>query len=234
MEGLRRSGQLFFRYALQAIVHVQATGLQRIPRTGPVIIVNNHISFLDVTLTYLFAPRHLTGFSKVELHESHFFGPIMRFGGVIPIRRRTPDVEAVRRALAALEKDEALLVAPEGTRSHDGPLRQGRTGVVLLALRSGAPILPVAVWGQERFWRNLPRLLRTRVWIRVGHPFHLQADGERVHRAARERMLREVMLQLAALLPPAYRGVYADLESATHYGLAFPPGARRTLHLESE
>lgn len=232
--GLRRAGQLFFRVVIQSVVHVEATGLQRIPRVGPLVLINNHINFLDGVLTYLFAPRHLVGFSKFENFENPLLGPLVRFGGAIPIRRGTPDLGAVRRALAALEAGEALLVDPEGTRSHHGRLQQGRTGVVLLALRTGAAVLPVAVWGQERFWRNLARLLRTRVWVRVGFPFYLRAAGERVYREEREEMLREVMWQLAALLPPAYRGNYADLHQATEQYLVFPPGSRTNLLLATD
>jgi len=221
--GLRRVGQLFFRYLLQSVFHVQATGLERIPASGPCIVINNHVNVFDGALIYLFSPRHLVGLGKVEVFENPFLGPIMRFGGAIPVRRRTPDVGAFRRALAALEAGDALLVAPEGTRSHDGYLQKGHPGVVLLALRAGAPILPVAVWGHERFWHNLARLLRTRVWIRVGSPFYLQHEGKRVRREEWGRMLREVMCQLADLLPPRYRGVYADLEDATEEYLYFPP-----------
>lgn len=231
MSFLRRLGQRLARLILQSVVHVEASGLERIPSTGPLIIVNNHVNFLDGLLTYLFSPRHLVGFSKIENFENPLLAPLMRLGGVIPVRRGTPDVAAVRRALAALEDGEALLVDPEGTRSHHGRLQKGRTGVVLLALRTGAPILPVAVWGQERFWRNLARLLRTRVWVRVGYPFYLRAEGERAYREERERMLGEIMYQLAALLPATYRGVYADLEAATERYLIFPDGSQSNFRL---
>lgn len=226
---LRRFGQLFFRLLLQSVVHIEATGLERIPTTGPLIIINNHVNFLDGLLTYLLSPRHLVGFSKIENFEHPVLAPLMRLGGVIPVRRGSPDVAAVRKALTALGEGEALLLDPEGTRSHHGRLQAGRTGVVLLALMTGAPILPVAVWGQERFWHNLARLLRTRVWVRVGYPFHLRSGGERVRREERELILKEVMYQLAALLPPPYRGVYADLENATEQYLIFPPGAESNL-----
>ncbi len=229
---VRRWGQRFFRLVIQSVVHIHADGWERMARTGPLIVINNHINWLDAVLTYLFAPRHLVGFSKIENFDNPLLSPLMRIGGVIPVRRGTPDLAAVRQALAALEAGEALLVDPEGTRSHHGRLQEARGGVVLLALRTGAPIQPVAVWGQERFWRNLARLLRTRVWIRVGYPFHLRGPETRLRRRQREEILREVMYQLAALLPPPYRGVYADLESATTRYLEFPKGSRNNLTLQ--
>ena len=230
-ERLRLGVRWLFRYLIQIVVHIHTSGLERMRWPGPLIVINNHVNWLDGVLTYLLAPRHLVGFSKIENFENPVLRPLMHFGGVIPVRRGTPDVAAVRRALAALERGEALLVDPEGTRSHHGRLQGARPGVVLLALRTGAPILPIAVWGQERFWHNISRLLRTRVWVRAGYPFHLRTAGARVRRQEREQILREVMYQLAALLPPAYRGAYADLGRATEEYLAFPPGSRSNLLL---
>ncbi|HIP87479.1 MAG TPA: 1-acyl-sn-glycerol-3-phosphate acyltransferase [Anaerolineales bacterium] len=218
-----------FRLIIQAVVRVEATGLERIAPTGPLIVINNHVNWLDAVLTYLLAPRHLVGFSKIENFQNPLMAPVVRFGGAIPVRRGTPDVTAIRRALDALEAGEALLIDPEGTRSHHGRLQPARSGVIFLALRTGVPILPIAVWGQERFWRNLFRLTRTLVHLRVGYPFYLRAHEGRVRREERERILREVMYQLAALLPPAYRGAYADLENATEEHLVFPPGSQSNL-----
>lgn len=224
---LKGLGRCFIR----AFVRVEAEGLERIPLSGPLLLINNHINFLDPVLSYLLAPRHLVGFSKFENFTHPLLGPLVRFGGAIPVRRGTADLGAIRAALDALARGEALLIDPEGTRSHHGRLQPARTGVVLLALRSGAPILPVAIWGQEQFWENLRHLRWTTVWMRVGHPFYLQADSERVSREEREAMLREVMWQLAALLPSPYRGIYADLDRATERYLRFPPSSKSNLEM---
>lgn len=226
---VRRALKGLGRCLIRALVRVEAVGLERIPPSGPLLLINNHINFLDPVLSYLFAPRHLVGFSKFENFTHPLLGPLVRFGDAIPVRRGTADVAAIRAALDALARGEALLIDPEGTRSHHGRLQPARTGVVMLALRTGAPILPVAIWGQEQFWANLPRLRRTAVWMRVGYLFYLQADGDRVSREEREAMTREVMWQLAALLPAPYRGAYADLDRATERYLRFPPGAKSNL-----
>jgi 1-acyl-sn-glycerol-3-phosphate acyltransferase len=94
---------------------------------------------------------------------------------------------------------------------------------VILALRSGAPLLPVVFHGSEHYQENLRRLHRTDFHIEVGRPFHLDAGGRRVTRQVRQRMIDEVMYQMAALLPPAYRGVYSDLSAATEEYLAWLP-----------
>jgi hypothetical protein len=98
-----------------------------------------------------------------------------------------------------------------------------------LALRSGAPLLPLVFWGGERFWDNLPRLRRTDFYTSVGQPFTLDTGGVKITSQVRQAMTDEIMYQMAALLPPVYRGVYADLSSATEAFLRFPPGAKSNL-----
>ncbi|MEE9615550.1 MAG: lysophospholipid acyltransferase family protein, partial [Anaerolineae bacterium] len=127
------------------------------------------------------------------------------------------------------EEGRILAMAPEGTRSGDGHLQQGRPGIALLALRSGAPVLLIVCHGGESFWDNLPRLRRTDFHIVVGQPFYLDAGGVKVTRQVRQQIADEVMYQIAALLPPPYRGVYSDLAAATETYLRFLPGAESNL-----
>jgi 1-acyl-sn-glycerol-3-phosphate acyltransferase len=103
-------------------------------------------------------------------------------------------------------------------------LQKAHPGVVLLALHSGAPVLPVVHHGSERYRDNLRRLRRTDFHIVVGRPFTLDARGVKVTRQVRQQMVDEIMYHMSALLPPAYRGVYADLDAATERYLAFQPG----------
>ncbi len=186
--------------------------LARVPERGPLIIAINHVNFLEPPIFYTHLhPRPLTGFVKAEHLEHPFFGPLLLgLWGGIPIRRGEADMAAFRQALAALEEGRILAMAPEGTRSGDGHLQQGRPGIALLALRSGAPVLPIVCHGGESFWDNLPRLRRTDFHIVVGQPFYLDAGGVKVTRQVRQQIADEVMYQIAALLPPPYRGVYSD------------------------
>jgi len=205
--------------------------LAQVPEQGPLILAINHVNFLEAPIFYTHLhPRPVTGFVKAENLEHPFFGPLL-FGlwGGIPIRRGEADMAAFRQALAAMEEGQILAVAPEGTRSGHGRLQQGYPGVTLLALRSGAPVLPIVHYGGELFWRNLRRLRRTDFCIVVGQPFHLDAGGAKVTRQVRQQMADEVMYQIAALLPPAYRGVYSDLSAATETYLRFPPGVESNL-----
>ncbi len=212
------------------LCRVDDAQLARVPERGPLIIVANHINFLEVPLLYThLQPRPLTGFVKSETWNNPLLGALSDLWGGIPLRRGEADLTALRRALGALEAGHIVAVAPEGTRSGDGRLRQGHPGVVFLALHSGAPLLPVVYYGGEAFWNNLGRLRRTDFRFVVGWPFYLDAGGARVTRAVRRRMTDEVMYQIAALLPPAYRGIYSDLTKATETYLRFCPGGRSNL-----
>ena len=216
---------------IRLLCRVDDAQLARVPDQGPLIIVANHVNFLEVPLIYThLQPRPLTGFAKVEAWDNPVIGALFSLGGAIPLYRGEADVTAFRQALKALEAGHILAVAPEGTRSGHGRLQQGRPGIVLLALRSSAPLLPLVYYGGELFWRNLARLRRTDFHIAVGQPFYLDAGGAKVTRQVRRRMIDEVMYQMAALLPPPYRGVYSDLTAATETYLRFPPSSESNLH----
>ena len=207
---------------LRIMCRVHDEALVRVPAHGPLIVVANHVNFLEAPMLYThLQPRKMTGFAKSEAWDE----PVKRFlftlWGAIPLRRGEADVEAFRAALAALEAGTILAVAPEGTRSGDGRLGPAHSGVALLALRSGAPLLPMAYYGGEQVWQNLPRLRRTDFHIALGRTFHLDPGGERVTREVRRRMTDEIMYQIAALLPEAYRGLYSDLSAATERYLRF-------------
>lgn len=210
----------------------------RIPAQGPLIIVSNHINFIEPLVVYThLLPRPMAFFAKVESWDNKLIGCVFDMWGGIPLKRGTADVGAIRLGLGALENGTILAVAPEGTRSGDGILRKGHPGVVIMALRSGAPLLPMACYRHEDFWENLTHLRRTDFRIAVGHPFFLQTNGISVTREVRQQMVDEIMYQIAALLPPSYRGVYADLSAATETYLHFPEASvsslQQTLDRES-
>ncbi len=213
---------------LRILCRVDDAELARVPDRGPLIIVTNHVNFLEVPLLYThLLPRPVTGFAKAENWDNLFLRTLLfRMWGGIPLHRGEPDVSALRRALKALEEGAILGVAPEGTRSGHGCLQRGRPGVVWLAMYSGAPLLPVVFYGGEHFWRNLARLRRTDFHIIVGNPFYLDLDGVKPTRQVRYQAIDEIMYQIAALLSPAYRGAYSDLDKATETYLRFPEGAQ--------
>ena len=200
---------------------IDAPDLHKIPKGGPLIIYANHTGEIEIPLVYAhLQPRPVTGVVKVETWNGWFLRWIFDLWGAIPIHRGEADIEAMRRSLEVLERGYILAIAPEGTRSKTGVLLKAHPGIITLALRSGAPLLPVVHWGGENFSRDIKRLKRIDFHIRVGKPFKLDPGNERVTHAIRQQMVDEMMYRLAALLPEYYRGAYADLENATERYLA--------------
>jgi len=89
--------------------------------------------------------------------------------------------------------------------------------------------MPMVFYGNEHFWQNIKRLKRTDLHVRVGNPFTIDTHGRAMSREVREQIIREIMWQLAALLPPENRGFYADLQNATEEYLRFEPGVESNL-----
>ena len=201
--------------------------LARVPDQGPLILVANHVNILEMPILYTrLQPRPVTGFAAAYRWEKLWTRWLLDVCGAIPLRRGEADITSLRKALEMLKAGYIFAVAPEGTRSGHGRLQKAHPGVVLLALRSGAPLLPVVYYGAELYGDNLRRLRRTDFHIVVGEPFHIDAGGARVTRQVRRQILDEIMYQMAALLPPAYRGVYSDLNAATEKYLTFQPDLR--------
>jgi 1-acyl-sn-glycerol-3-phosphate acyltransferase len=151
--------------------------------------------------------------AKVELFRVPLFGYMVKWYGAFPVRRFEADLRALRVSSNVLASGLALGMFPEGHRSRTGGLLKAHPGTAVVALRSGAPVLPVAITGTEKLrdpWSILRR--RPRIQVVIGQPFSLgapaQARGEAVS-VATERIMREI----AALLPAAYRGVYTETEA---------------------
>jgi 1-acyl-sn-glycerol-3-phosphate acyltransferase len=190
--------------------------LINVPEQGPLIIVSNHVNFLDAPVVYThLQPRKITGFVKAETWENPVMGFLFDLWDGIPLQRGEADTTAFRLALEALGQGKILAIAPEGTRSEDGKLRRGLPGMVLLAQRSGTPIIPVVYYGGEKFKNNMNQLKRTDFYIRVGKIFKLQSVDGKMNRELRQIIVDEIMYQLALLLPPAYRGYYTDVSKVT-------------------
>jgi 1-acyl-sn-glycerol-3-phosphate acyltransferase len=184
--------------------------LRRVPERGPLLLVCNHVNFVEVPLLLShLQPRQVTGFAKAETWDSPMMGLLFDIWGAIPLRRGQADVTAIRRVLEALDRGMIVAIAPEGTRSGDGRLRLAKPGIGLLAAHSKAPILPVAYYGHERIWSNIRRFRRTDFHIRVGPLLRVRSNG-RWSAEQRQALADEIMIQIAALLPEKYRGAYGS------------------------
>jgi len=218
-----------FKGLTSLLCRIDDAQLAWVPDQGPLIIVTNHVNILEIPIIYTrLQPRPVTGFVSAHRWDSRWSRRLLDVCRIIPLRRDEADIAAIRRGLEMLKAGYIAIISPEGTRSGHGCLQQAHPGVVLLALHSGAPLLPVAYYGSEHYQDNLRRLRRTDFHIAVGKPFYLDAGGVKVTRQVRRQMIDEVMYQMSALLPPAYRGVYSDLNTATEMYLTFQPGLNTT------
>lgn len=206
----------FFRGITSLIARIDDAELEVVPKQGPLIIYTNHVNLLEIPIVYThLQPRKVHGMLLAERWNIPLLNWALDVTGTIPIHREEADIHAIRTGLRILEKGEMLIIAPEGRRSHDGKLQPAHPGVVLLGLHSRAALIPVGYYGAERYKENLRRLKRTDFHLRVGKPFHLDAHGATVTRRVRKKMMDEMMRQLASVLPPEYRGQYADLSAAS-------------------
>lgn len=210
-----RFAKLILRGLMAILLDYEVVGLENVPRKGPLIVAINHMNFLDPVMATVFIPRDIVSMAKAELFGSPVVGLVFRLYGAFPVRRGEIDRTALRKAMAALKEEKALLMAPEGTRGGDWRLTKARDGVAYVALQASVPILPVAISGSERFWKELARLRRTKTRVVVGEPFVLVPKEGKVTREQLGEMTTQAMYRLAALLPPEYRGIYGDLETAT-------------------
>ncbi|TML07364.1 MAG: 1-acylglycerol-3-phosphate O-acyltransferase, partial [Actinobacteria bacterium] len=161
------------RAVLQPFAHLywrlSRIGREHIPQEGPVILAANHRSFLDPFVIGMMARRPLYYMAKKELFRGRFVSWILSSLGAFPIDRGRGDQDSMRTAREILERGDCVLVFPEGTRVRPGPLGRPKRGVGRLALETGAPVIPVAVFGTEkvrRGWRIRPHKVR----IRAGRP----------------------------------------------------------------
>jgi 1-acyl-sn-glycerol-3-phosphate acyltransferase len=208
----RRVFRVFARYFAKLAVFIltksTVDGLENFPKHGPALVVINHLGDADAVLLAASIPTIIDGMGKIELNEHWLAGPMLRAYGVIWVHRGKPDRKAVRAALDGLSQGRMIAIAPEGRESVREGLEEGTEGAAFLAMKSGAPIVPVAMTGteNERIYGHMKRWRRARVTLSVGKKFFLeeQADREKMMRDG----TRQIMESLASLLPESYRGAY--------------------------
>ena len=192
------------------LIRLEIVGRENVPKEGPCIIAPNHLSWFDSPLLLVAVPRHITVLAASKYRHHPIFAPLLASMGAIWIRRGEVDREALNQALRVLRAGGCLGLAPEGTRSKTGTLQKGKTGAVYLASRSGATIVPVALTGTEKIGYALRHLRRGRARIEIGKPLEWTLP-ERLRGHQLEEYTEVLMHHLAAMLPPEYGGVYADV-----------------------
>ncbi len=203
--------QALIRGLIKLLGRVHVEGAENYPKQGPYIVALNHLHWMDIPVLFIVLPHEVATFAAEKWENHWFVGPLLRlFGHAIFVQRGEADRKAIMAALQWLQNGGVLGIAPEGTRSRTGALQQGKPGVAYLASRTGVPIVPVAMWGHETFWRDLRHFRRPEVHIRVGKPFVLPGTPNRAKGPQLDAYTEQIMLALARMLPEKYRGVYRD------------------------
>ena len=204
-------GARIARFLLAFLGTARIEGIEHVPRTGAFIVVANHCSQADPPLLG-WATGHQIGrivhfMAKDEMHHWPIIGWLADRSGVFWVRRGEGDRAAQRLALQLLGQGKPIGIFPEGTRSRDGRIREGRAGATLLAIRSGVLIVPVGIAGSHRLFpgdSRLPR--RSRLTFRIGEPFRLEHQPSgRIDRGVLAAGTERIMERIAALLPPVQK-----------------------------
>lgn len=205
----------FMRTIFRLLFKMDTKEFDKVPAEGPFIILANHTSALDGPLMYVFMqPRSMVAMAKKELWEHAFTRFIMQLWNLIPVDRENMGRETMQQCFAAIDRNEILAIAPEGTRSKDDRLQEGKAGVAFIAHKKQVPMVPIAIWGFNQLKDNLKRLRRTVLTIRVGEPFEIVEKGGRMDGAGRQQLADEIMLRLAELMPRELWGHYAEHQLA--------------------
>jgi len=185
---------------MRLLFRVRAEGRHHVPRTGPVLLVANHSSLVDPPAIGGLTPRPVSFLAKAELFRIPFLGWLIRHLNASPLRREGADPAALRVALRVLQEQGALLVFPEGTRGEEGVLRAPKAGAGMLAVLSGAAVVPVYIAGSGQAWprgRWLPRPCRITVFF--GPPLRFERHGGNSRKENYEAASAEMMSAIARL-----------------------------------
>jgi 1-acyl-sn-glycerol-3-phosphate acyltransferase len=205
-----RLAQKAFRGLFWLLTDVDARGLDRIPMEGGVLLAANHTTAIEGPLILGLTPRHpITAMAKAEF-KGTLAGRVVDLINPIYVERGEVDRKALKEVIQRLKAGEAIGIAPEGTRSKAGTLLEGKEGAAYIALQTNAWVVPIAAWGQEKMGSDLKRFHRPKLYLRVGEPFKIEAEPGKPRGQILEEGTRRIMHSIARMLPPEYRGVYAD------------------------
>src|SRR5512146_1732319 len=201
------------RRVLNLIARIEVRGRENLPETGPYVIATNHLGFLDATMLFYAMDRWDVFIPTAEKWEDiAFLRWVGKYLNFVFIDRFNPDLKAMRKIITLMEQANILVIAPEGTRSRVGSMGEGKPGVSYLAAKLKRPIVPVGLAGteDEGVIDNLKHLRRSHITLRAGKPFTLPPLPVKGRDEALKQDTDEIMCRIAVLIPPKYRGVYAD------------------------
>jgi 1-acyl-sn-glycerol-3-phosphate acyltransferase len=194
-------GHALSNLVFRTLFRLEVRGAQKVPATGGVLIAANHASFLDPPAIGCCVHRPIFYFARKTLFDDRLMGWLLPKINAIPIDQEKPDLAGIRNALRLLKQGEGLLVFPEGARTFDGRLQDGKPGVGLLVAKSGVPVVPVRIRGTFEAWPRTRKTIRLhKISVIFGDPvtnFPARdgAQGEDYYR----QISRDIMDKIAAL-----------------------------------
>lgn len=205
--------RILLRLIFISLAPVKVTGRKNVPLRTAYIAAINHVSLFEAPFLAAFWPEQMEAIGASDIWDRPGQNILARMWGGIPVHRGDYDRAALEGVLSALRGGYALLIAPEGGRSHVPGLRQAKPGIAYIAEQTGLPVIPVGVVGtKDDFMKKAIKGKRPPLEMHIGKPILLppvEGKGEE-RRASRQSNADLVMRHIAGLLPEEYRGVYAE------------------------
>ncbi len=184
----------------KTVGRLEAHGVVHIPREGGVLLISNHVSFLDPVIIGSAANREIHFMARSTAFDIPGLGKLISVYNAYPVNRGAPDLGALRRTISLLQDGNVVLMFPEGTRSVDGTLGKARDGACFIAHRAGVPTIPVFHSGAERVLpRNSKRLRRSKLRVIFGEPLELTPGEFETRREMYQHMGNQMMEAIADL-----------------------------------
>lgn len=208
----RKTLQRIVCFLIDSLTHTEFIGVENIPAKGGVIIAINHLNYIDTPVLFANPSRpDITALVTTKYQKNAFINWFTESAEGIWINRDIADFSAIRKASKVLAEGVALGIAPEGTRSKNAKLQQGKPGTIMLAAKTKVPIVPVGITGTESWLDSFKRLRKPKITVRCGEAFTIPEFKRGERSADLKYWTEELMKRIAALLPEQYRGVYADI-----------------------
>jgi 1-acyl-sn-glycerol-3-phosphate acyltransferase len=198
------------------ISRIKILNIENLPAAGPIMIASNHIGFLDGILIPAIPTASSHPNLIVIIAEKYEKKPIYNWAvkhlGFMFIDRFNPDIRTVREVVKRLKNNGFMIIAPEGTRSPNGALIEGKPGAAYIASKTNASVVPMSLVGCEEktIKQRLLKLKKLDITLSVGKPFKIPSLPRENQDKFLQKYTDEIMCQIAALLPPSHRGVYSQ------------------------
>lgn len=209
----QRNIRKFLSWIFQSTTNIVVDSLENVPESGALIVAINHLHIIDTPLGIAVFPRQAVVFVKDKWRHVlvvNWF--LTNIGNAIFVGKSNP--MAFNQAMTVLKSGGVLGMAPEGTRSKNGKLNKGHTGITRMSILAQAPILPMAIYGHENIWDDWKKFKRPSIYVKIGKLIipPVINDKKSIFLEQIRDFTELAMFELASLLPAQYRGTYGEKE----------------------